>query len=240
MESEKEKDNMTILIARHGESVNNLPDPAGYMLDPKLTELGLAQARLLGERCAGLRIDALITSPLLRALQTVNEISVRRDSQPVRILHELVEIGTDYPALTHGEAVKVCSAALPYEAAPGPGDYGDSFELEIRDPWYSLARAYRVISRVRQSYPEDSTVLLVGHGAFNQRLIAAALRASFPPDFIFSQENTGVTVVDYRPGDSGREVTRLVMMNDTSHLYGTQCAGGIAQSVAANSAARAN
>ena len=238
MEGEKEKI-MTILIARHGESVNNLPGPAEYMLDPKLTELGLAQARLLGERCAGLRIDALIASPLLRTLQTANEISVRRDKQPVRILHELVEIGTDYPALPHGEAVKICPAALPYAPAPGPGAYGDNFELEIRDPYYSLARAYRVISRVRQSYPGDSTVLLVGHGAFNQRLIAAALRASFPPDFIFSQDNTGLSAIDYRLSDDGREVTRLVMMNDTSHLYGTRYAGSIAQSVAANNAVRA-
>ena len=230
---------MTILIVRHGESVNNLPDPSGHMLDPKLTESGLAQARLLGGRCAGLRIDALITSPLLRSLQTMNEISVRRGNQPVRILHELVEIGTDYPALTYAQALEICPAALPFEPAPGPGDYGDSFGLEIRDPWYSLARAYRVISRVRQSYPEDATVLLVGHGAFNQRLIAAALRCAFPPDFIFSQENTGVSAVNYRPGEDGHEVTRLVMMNDTSHLYGTQYASSIARSVAANNPAGA-
>ncbi|MDR2686326.1 MAG: histidine phosphatase family protein [Oscillospiraceae bacterium] len=213
---------MTILIARHGESVNNLPDPSGYMLDPKLTALGLAQARLLGERCAGLHIDALIASPLLRALQTANEISVRRNNQPVRVLHELVEIGTDYATLTHARALEICPAAMPYEAAPGAGDYGDAYALEIRDPYYSLARAYRVVSLVRQSYPEGSAVLLVGHGAFNQRLIAAALRASFPPDFLFSQDNTGVSAIDYRPGEDGREVTRLVMMNDTSHLYGAK------------------
>ncbi|MCL2494136.1 MAG: histidine phosphatase family protein [Oscillospiraceae bacterium] len=225
---------MTILIARHGESVNNLPDAALHTLDPGLTDRGLAQARLLGERCAGMRIDALLSSPLLRALRTAQEISVRKDDMPVQILHELVEIGTDYATLTHGEAVKICPAALPYDPAPGAGDYADGYALEVRDPYYSLARAYRVISLIRQSWPEDATVLLVGHGAFNQRLIAAALRAAFPPDFIFSQGNTGLTAVDYRPGDTGHEITRLVMMNDTSHLYGTQYAGGIAQAVAAN------
>ena len=213
---------MNIIIARHGESVNNLPDTSKHVMDPGLTERGFAQARLLGERCVGMKLDALVASPLLRALQTVNEISIRRDGQPVRILHELVEIGTDYPALDYGQALKICPAALPYDPAPGPGDYGDNFNLEIRDNYYSLARAYRVISRVRQSCAAEANVLLVGHGAFNQRLIAAALRAAFPPDFIFSQENTGVSVVNYRPGDDGREVTRLVMMNDTSHLYGVQ------------------
>jgi broad specificity phosphatase PhoE len=68
-------------------------------------------------------------------------------------------------------------------------------------------------------FPQDATVLLVGHGAFNQRLIAAALRTAFPPDFIFSQENTGVSVVSDRPGEDGKVITRLVTMNDTSHLY---------------------
>ena len=213
---------MNIVIVRHGESVNNRPDPAQHTADPDLTPRGLAQARLLGERCAGLKIDALFASPLLRALRTVNEISVRRGSQPVHILHELVEIGTDYVTLTHAEALKICPAALVFAAAPGAGDYGDGYALEIRDPYYILSRAYRVVSRLRQAYPEDATVLLVAHGAFNSRLIAAALRASFPPNFIFSQDNTGVSVVNYRPDGDGREVTRLLKMNDTSHLYGAQ------------------
>ena len=217
---------MNIVIVRHGESVNNLPDTSGHMMDPVLTGLGLAQARLLGERCASMRIDALLSSPLARALQTVNEISVRRENQPVQILHELVEIGTDYATLTHAGALRLCPAALPYEAAPGPGDYGDAWGLEIRDPYYVLSRAYRVISRIRQTFPEEANVLLVGHGAFNQRLIAAALRFPFPPDFILSQENTGVSVVNYCAGEDGRPVTRLRMMNDTSHLYGTDAGGG--------------
>ena len=225
---------MNLIIVRHGESVNNLPDPAGYMTDPVLTERGLAQARLLGERCAGMQIDALLSSPLTRALQTVNEISVRRGGQPVHILHELVEIGTDYTVPTHSQALAFCPAALPYAAAPGPGDYGDAWGLETGDPYYALSRACRVISRVRQTFPADASVLLLGHGAFNQRLIAAALRCAFPPNFIFSQGNTGVSVVNYRPGDDGREVTRLVVMNDTSHLYNTPYAYSIAQTVTAN------
>jgi len=216
---------MNLIIVRHGESVNNLPDTSGHMTDPVLTECGLAQARLLGERCASMRIDALLSSPLARALQTVNEISVRRENQPVHILHELVEIGTDYTTLTHAEALRLCPAVLPFEAAPGPEDYGDAWGLEIRDPYYTLSRAYRVISRVRQTFPADANVLLLGHGAFNQRIIAAALRFPFPPDFIFSQDNTGVSVVNYCSGESGRQVTRLRMMNDTSHLYGTQAGG---------------
>ena len=216
---------MNIIIVRHGETMNNLPGSAFHTVDPDLNACGLRQARLLGERCAGMKIDALLASPLLRALRTVNGISIRRKNQPVRILHELVEIGTDYATLTHAEALEVCPAALPYEDAPGAGDCGDAYGLEIRDPYYVLSRAYRVISRIRQTFPENANVLLVAHGAFNSRLVAAGLRCSFPPNFIFSQENTGMSVVNYRPGNDGKEVTRLIMMNDTSHLYGTDAGG---------------
>jgi broad specificity phosphatase PhoE len=205
--------------------VNNVPVPSQHATAPDLTALGRTQARLLGERCAGLKIDALLCSPLLRALRTVNEVSLRKNNMPVQVLHELVEIGTDYATLTHAGALKICPAALPYESAPGAGDYGDSYGLGLCDPYYVLGRAYRVISRIRQMFPEDSTVLLVAHGAFNSRLVAAALRMSFPPNFIFSQENTGVSVVNYCPGEDGKEVTRLLMMNDTSHLYGTGVCG---------------
>ena len=211
---------MEIIIVRHGETMNNLPDPALHSVDPDLNPLGREQARLLGERLAGVKIDALISSPLLRALRTAHEISARKNNMPVHICHDLVEIGTDYAVLSYQNALEICPAALPYEAIPAAGDYGDGYGLDPGDPYYTLSRAYRVISRVRQSYPEGATVVLVGHGAFNQRLIAAALRFPFPPNFVFSQDNTGLSVVSYRPGHDGATVTRLAKMNDTSHLYG--------------------
>jgi len=224
---------MEIIIARHGETMNNLPDEALHTVDPDLNPLGLKQARLLGERLAGIHIDALIASPLLRSLRTANEISIRKNNMPVLIYHDLVEIGTDYLTMSHAQALAVCPAALPYETIPTVGDYGDGYgvschdqgahALHYGDEYYSLSRAYRVISRVRQSYPEDATVVLVGHGAFNQRLIAAALRMSYPPDFIFSQDNTGLSSISWRKNKEGRVITRLVRMNDVSHLY---CSGG--------------
>jgi len=205
-------------MIRHGESVNNLEDKSQHTLDPDLTPLGLAQASALGERCVNVHIDHLIASPLPRSLRTANEIARRKNNMPVHVLHELVEIGTDYQTLTHEQALQVCPSVLPYDTRQKE-DYGDNYELEIRDPYYTMGRAYRVISRMRQSFGEDAVVALVGHGAFNQRLIAAALRTAFPPHFIFGQSNTGVSVVNWRPNEEGNIITRLVTMNDTSHLF---------------------
>ncbi len=210
---------MTIIFIRHGESVNNQPDRSLHTLDPELTARGLLQAELLGERFKEIHLDALICSPIKRAMRTANEIARHKD-MPVAVYHDMVEIGTEYLPIPHSEALKICPYLMPYDVPARIGEYGDNYDLDIEDPYYSLSRAYRVISRVRQSFPEEATVALVGHGAFNQRLIAAALRISFPPDYIFSQSNTGVSVVNYRPNEEGRTITRLVVMNDTSHLYG--------------------
>ena len=211
---------MTIILTRHGESANNVPGSI-WVPDPDLTPLGLSQARLLGERCEALAIDAIVSSPLLRALRTANEISLRKQNMPVHILHELVEIGTDYTVRGYEQAQEACPAVLPYEAVPA-GDYGDSYSLGIKDPYYMLGRGYRVISRIRQSFPRDATVVLVAHVGVNQRLLAAALRMPLPPDFKFAQDNTCVNVIEYTLDASGREKTKLVTMNDTSHLNGIE------------------
>jgi len=211
---------LTIILTRHGESANNVPG-AVWVPDPDLTALGLLQARLLGERCGALAIDAIVCSPLLRALRTANEISIRKGNMPVHILHELVEIGTDYPVRGCERARAACPAVLPYEPVPA-GDYGDSYGLGIKDPYYMLGRAYRVISRVRQSFSQDATIVLVAHVGINQRLLAAALRMPLPPDFKFAQDNTCVNVIEYTLDASGREKTKLVTMNDTSHLNGIE------------------
>lgn len=208
---------MNIVIVRHGESVNNTPDRSAHTLDPDLTPRGMLQVELVGERFADVKLDAIISSPLRRTLRTANAISVRHGNMPVLILHDMVETGTDYPALSYEKMLELCPNALPIT---NPSPAGGNLILDGDDPYYNLERAYRIISFVRNAYPDDATVLLSAHGSFNQRLIAAALRTAYPPDFLFSQENTGVSVINYRPDEnSGHMITRLVTSNDTSHLY---------------------
>jgi len=211
---------MELYIIRHGESTNNVQG-AQWVPDPELTALGVAQAQRLGERMANVKMDYLLSSPLKRALRTAHEISLRQGDLPVHVLHELVEVGTDYLTVTHAQAHAYCPNAQPYDEA-GAGDYGDNYGLHLNDPYYILSRAYRVISRLRQSFPEDSTVVLVAHVGINQRLIAAALRMSMPPGIGFAQGNTCVNHISYRSDKHGMPLTRLELMNDMSHLLETE------------------
>ena len=61
---------MKIYVARHGQTQWNLENRVCGRTDQPLTEVGLRQAQLLAERTKGLKIDAIISSPMLRARQT--------------------------------------------------------------------------------------------------------------------------------------------------------------------------
>jgi len=88
MESQK---TITLIIVRHGEGFHNLHtisrneleftnDEHPRTLNSCLTEKGLLQASLLGERLKDMKFDAAITSDLKRATQTAKAIMKRNES----------------------------------------------------------------------------------------------------------------------------------------------------------------
>lgn len=76
---------MILYIARHGETnPNQTPQPL-------LTEKGFLQAKLLGERMSKIKLDAVLSSPLTRAIQTAEETAVRQNMQ-TEIISSLYEV----------------------------------------------------------------------------------------------------------------------------------------------------
>lgn len=77
-----------MILLRHGQSLFNKAftatrrDPG--IVDPELTEDGLAQAREAAEQLAGLGVRRIIASPYTRALQTAEPLA-RKLGVPVRV-----------------------------------------------------------------------------------------------------------------------------------------------------------
>ena len=72
---------LRIYLVRHAEA----QEPGGAPdSDRRLTEAGLGQARALGGafRALGVRLDGILSSPLLRACQTAQEMAARLDPCP--------------------------------------------------------------------------------------------------------------------------------------------------------------
>jgi len=61
---------LKLFLARHGESIWNAEGRYQGRQDPPLSERGVAQARLLAAQLQTNRIDAIVSSPLQRSLET--------------------------------------------------------------------------------------------------------------------------------------------------------------------------
>lgn len=59
-----------LVVVRHGQSTWNVEHRFTGQADPPLSPLGQVQARDLAARCAGLALDAVVTSDLVRAAAT--------------------------------------------------------------------------------------------------------------------------------------------------------------------------
>lgn len=72
---------LRVYLVRHAEAQ---PPGSAADVDRRLTDEGLRQARAAGSafRALGVRLEGILSSPLLRACQTAQEISARLDPSP--------------------------------------------------------------------------------------------------------------------------------------------------------------
>ena len=219
---------MNLYIARHAQSLGNISSEHTGA-DPKLTETGNEQARRLGLRLAALPFDCIISSPLVRALATANEVAVRQPggAAAVELLPDLMECGTpaDFVPLPLENLRRICPTAVPYTVPTAAGG-GESLPEEYGDNACFLSRAYRVAGYLRRRFQGEENILVVSHGSFLSRFVACALGFPYPEHFNFSHENTGLTLVRYLT-DNGHPHTKLGFLNDTSHLYRTGLVKGV-------------
>ena len=125
---------MKLYISRHGQTPWNVEDLVCGRADVPLTEVGLAQAKLLADSAMDKGIEVILASPLLRARQTAQAVS-DAIGVPIQIDDRLVEFdfGSFDGTSRFGEEFQWLRAQMPTRF-PG-GESG--FDL-----------AYRVYSRL--------------------------------------------------------------------------------------------
>lgn len=128
----------TLYLVRHGNY--DEADPRDESVGRGLTPIGIAQAKLLGERLRALpfRFDAILASPFTRARETAWTIAADLGGEPVRILPDLAECTpptrrSDIMAREKPEELAACSAQLERLAATlfAPSTQGDRHELVV-------------------------------------------------------------------------------------------------------------
>jgi len=198
------------LLLRHGQTPMSVQKRYAGRSDVPLTETGVLQAAAAAKRLASAGIGVIVTSPLLRATRTAQEVA-EVTGAPVVIDEGFRE--TDFGAwegLTFADVRQRWPAEvktwLADSSVPPPG--GESL-AEVS------TRVTEALHRVLADR-EQQTILIVSHVTPIKTLVAAALLA--PPAALYRMHLDVAALCEIDWYADGPAVLRS--FNDTGHLTG--------------------
>ncbi|HET7499750.1 MAG TPA: histidine phosphatase family protein [Kofleriaceae bacterium] len=203
---------MNLLLVRHGETSWNREGRYQGRTDVPLSPDGVAQARSLGKRLAGVPITFAIASPLARTRQTAEAIlgergpALETDEALIEISHGAWEgrLASDIE-ISHAEMLGTWRSQPDRDVPAGPGaeTLGDVEE-----------RAWPVLVRTCARLTGDQTGLLVAHDAVNRVLLCRVLGLPLTRVWTFRQAPAALNVL------SGTSIADLqvVRLNDAEHV----------------------
>ena len=166
----------TVILVRHGRSTANTAGVlAGRTPGVHLDDAGVQQAVAVGERLAGVRLAAAVTSPLERCRETCREVTARQTS-PLRATTDKQLSECDYGEW-QGRALKDLAKEKLWKTVQGqpsaaafPG--GESMRA-MQDR--AVAAIRRHDARVAAEHGDDAVWLAVSHGDVIKSILADAL-----------------------------------------------------------------
>lgn len=205
---------MEIYFVRHGQTIWNVEKRFQGLSDSPLTELGITQAKLLGEKLKDIKFDKFYSTSLKRAYDTANYIKGNRE-QKVEIFDDFVEISMgdmegikqeDFKKLYPEQVKNFFFNQLEYD----PSSFGGESFLEVRE------RVIRGLNKFIELNKNYERVLVVSHGATLKTLlhyISGKDISTLSDEAI--PKNTSYTIVKYENGKF-----EIIDFSNTSHLEG--------------------
>ena len=200
-----------LLLVRHGATANNRARPSrpqGRRTDPALSKEGRKEADALGRFLKDWPLEAVYSSPLIRARQTAEAIAAPH-ALNVQIVEGLIEVDVgqwegrpwDEIAKTDPEAYRLFMT----DAAVHPYLGGENLAI-VRD---------RVLPVVEQLLRDNvgRMIVAVAHNVVNRTYLAELLRVPLAKYRAIPQDNCGLNVLRFRGGE-----TKLVTLNALFHL----------------------
>ena len=203
---------MEIYFVRHGQTIWNVEKRFQGLSDSPLTELGITQAKLLGEKLKDIKFDKFYSTSLKRANDTANYIKGNR-KQEVEIFDDFVEISMgDMEGIQQEEFKKLYPEQVKNfffnQLEYNPSSFkGESF-LEVRE------RVIRGLNKFIELNKNYERVLVVSHGATLKTLlhyISGKDISTLSDEAI--PKNTSYTIVKYQNGKF-----EIIDFSNTSHL----------------------
>jgi broad specificity phosphatase PhoE len=178
-----------ILLVRHGQTDENVSGRISGQGSAPLNGRGQEQAKLAAQVLAPLNVSRLVSSPVVRALETATildaHLQLGIEEEP-----DLREVGYgDWEGQT-------------FQAVRG----GTAFQLALNDPINAVfpngeslvsvqQRGVRVVESIRQGAPQD-VVVLVSHGNVIRMLVAHYLGMTFNDYRRITIDNGAISVIE--------------------------------------------
>jgi len=196
-----------IILARHGETKWNVEEIFRGRTDIELNESGIKQAELLAEYLSRVKIDAVYSSPLKRALKTA-EMIASYHKPDIEIAPGLIDFNYGkWQGLAHQE-VKDKYKELYAEWLKNP----DLVKMPAGESLNDVRkRATATVASILTKH--KGTVVLVSHRVVNKVLICVLLGLDNSHFWNIKQDICGITTFSY---ENGRFI--LTKHNDTSYL----------------------
>lgn len=189
---------MTVILLRHGRSTSNTAGTlAGRSEGVDLDDKGHTQAAELIDRIGGLTIRAVVSSPLLRCLRTVEPLAAAVGVQPL-VDERLSEV--DYGAWTGGKLADLASEPLWQvvqahpSAAVFPGGEGIA-QVQAR----AVAAVRDHDRRLADDYGGDVLWMACSHGDVIKSILADALGAHLDSFQRITADPASMSVIRYTP-----------------------------------------
>ncbi|HYG83267.1 MAG TPA: histidine phosphatase family protein [Verrucomicrobiae bacterium] len=209
----------TIYLVRHGQSVDNA-SPVFQSLQTPLSEKGRQQAQVVAARLEKTPFEALVSSPLRRAIETAEYIAKATHTE---IISSDLFVERKKPSEIEGQPWTNQRAnntwheweASLYEPGKHVGD-GENYDDIVARVDAALAF---LLAR------PETTIAVVTHGYFLRAMVArVALANALTPETMrqFQRhahiENTAITVLKYKDAFEEDFAWRLWTLNDYAHF----------------------
>jgi len=191
---------MDLLLIRHGLPVR-VENPDGSPADPPLSPAGRDQAERAARWLAGEPVDAIYTSPLLRAAETAAPLAAQRGLTP-RVEPGVIEFDHMEPSYVPLEELK----------ASDPQAWRDQMRGYVeRDAGTFRAAVVEALERIIAAHP-GGQVVVTCHGGVINAWTSHVL--GLDRVFLFEPLYTGLN--RFRASRAGER--GLVSLNETPHL----------------------
>jgi len=200
--------NIVLLLARHGETLWNEMRLIQGRTDVALSDTGREQAKVLSAALASIPLASIYCSPLLRARETAEILSI-----PHKIAPKMDE---GFIEMNFGEWEGKTHIALRKE-------FPEKYDKWLVDPGQvAVPRAERlsdVQARVKRSFQhiteenDERIVAVVGHGGVNRALLLSLLQASSIAFWRLRQDTGCLNLIELSDG-----IPRISLLNSTAHL----------------------